>query len=347
MDIIRALETKKENSRAIRNFRERLKEIAFRSNNLEWGFPNGERGIYPTYSIGTYLGEIQIGVPKSWNTRVPHLIRFRKDQGPPSPDVEINIPIEHDRKISGLYVESDGEYWLCSRGSFTSYRGQIKRDFTFSYFDKWLIQIQDKSKTASVIPVCSIASPTLANDIGSFVAAVQELKRLHKAAEEPLGGSTSNAGKSTIVGWGSGKEFEGTKGGGGGSRNEYEYLHGPLCNQLTDFLKDATAGNESIFVTKSPHVDVAIASKKDKKANAIFEIKTSALPSPQVYSAIGQLYYYKYRYGHIDTKLYLVIPLNCKSPDTEKFIKSLGISIVYGESCVFSFPNGESLAANV
>ncbi len=79
MDIMRALETKKENSRAVRSFRERLKEIAFRSDNLEWGFPNGERGDYPTYSISTYLGVIQVGVPKSWSTRVPHLIRFRKD----------------------------------------------------------------------------------------------------------------------------------------------------------------------------------------------------------------------------------------------------------------------------
>lgn len=344
---MRALETKGENSRAVRNFRKRLKEVAFKLEDLEWGFPNGLRAVYPTYSINTHLGEIQVGVPKSWNTRVPHLIRFTKEHGPPSPDVEINIPIDHDRKVSGLYVQSDNEYWLCSRGSFTSYRGQIKREFTFSYFDKWLIQVDDMDKLANVIPVCSLASPTLANDIATFVSAVQELKQLHKDGEGQPEATVSGGSSPPSHGWGTGTEFEGKKNAGGSSKSEYEYLHGPLCNQLMVFLRKATASNQSVFITKNKHIDVAMADKITQAANSIFEVKTSALPSAQVYAAVGQMNYYKYRYGHSETKLYLVLPLSCESAETEEFIESLGIAIVYGESGTFNFPNGASLATDM
>jgi hypothetical protein len=343
-----ALETKKENSQAVMAFRERLKEVAFRLENFEWGFPNGERGVYPTYSIHTHLGEIQVGVPESWSNRAPHLIRFKKEQGPPSPDVEINIPMEHDRKVSGLYVQADSEYWLCSRGSFTSYRGQIKRDYTFSHFNKWLIEIDDKARSAYVIPVCSLASPTLANDIATFARAVQELKRLHKAGEESSEGTISGEPPSTTTNvWGTWSEFEGKKNGGGGARSEYEYLHGPLCNQLMEFLKKSTTLNQAEFVTKNIHVDVAIVDQTSQKASAIFEIKTSALPSDQIYSAVGQMHYYKFRYGHPKTKLYLVLPSSCKSNETEMFIESLGIAVVYGESGKFIFPSGKSLISGV
>lgn len=344
---MRALDTKEENSRAAKSFRERLKDVAFKLEDMEWGFPNGDRVVYPTYSIMTHLGEIQVGVPKSWDTRVPHLIRFTKEQGPPSPDVEINIPIEHDRKVSGLYVQTGNEYWLCSRGSFTSYRGKIKREFTFTHFDKWLIQIDDMGKTANVIPVCSLASPTIANDIATFVAAVQELKQLHKSGEEQPEAVASGTSPPSIHGWGAGTEFEGKKNAGGGQKSEYEYLHGPLCNQLMLFLKEVTASNQSVFVTKNAHVDAAVVDQIKQTANAIFEVKTSALPSAQIYSAVGQMHYYKYRYGHSKTKLYLVLPLSCKSTETQNFIESLGIAVVYGESGAFNFPNGASLAADV
>ncbi|SFI44184.1 hypothetical protein [Nitrosomonas sp. Nm34] len=344
---MRALETKEENSRAVRNFRERLQEVASNLEDMVWGFPNGERATYPTYSINTHLGEIQIGVPESWDTRVPHLIRFTREQGPPSPDVEINIPIEHDRKVSGLYVQSGNEYWLCSRGSFTSFRGQIKREFTFTHFDKWLVQISDMGKLASVIPVCSLASSTIANNIATFVAAVQELKQAHKEIEEQPEIVVSSSSLTSIYNWGKGAEFEGKKTAGGGPKNEYEYLHGPLCNQLMVFLGKAIASNKSVFVTNNVHVDVAIVDKVTQRANAIFEVKTSALPSAQVYSAVGQIYYYKYRYGHSETKLYLVLPSSCKSTDTQYFIESLGIAVIYGESGVFNLPNGESFAVSV
>lgn len=340
---IRSLETEEENSRAVRSFRQRLKEVASNLTDMEWGFPNGDRHKFPTYSIPTYLGEIQIAVPKSWDTRVAHLIRFKKEQGPPSSDVEINIPITHDRQVSGLYIKSDNDYLLCSRGSFTSYRGQINREFTFSKFDKWLLKISDKGKLVAVIPVCSISSPTIANDIATFVKAVIELKQAYKATEEQIRTIENTTSPKTIFGWGKGTEFEGIKAVGGGLKEEYEYLHGPLCNQLIAFLKKVNSSDKSVYVDGNRHVDAAIIDVVSQLANSIFEVKTSALPSNQIYSAVGQLYYYKFLHGHANTKLYLVLPSYCQSIETQNFFERLGIEVVYGESGKFKFPSGKCL----
>ena len=342
------LKTKKENKKAIALFQKRLKGICPRPEKLEWGFPNGERAKYLTYKIATYLGEIQIGVPEpeSWRSRIPHLVRFSKEQGPPSPDVELNIPIDHNRKVSGLYASSNGEIWLCSRGSFTAYRGQIKRDITFSYFDKWLNEIDDAGKIINVIPVCSLSSPTFANDIATFVAAVLELKELYKKeqeAEQP----TSRVSPFGKVLWGIGKEYEGTKQIGRKESAEYEYLHGPLCNQLKSYLEEAVSGSKITLVTKNVHIDVALVSQKSGKASAIFEVKTAALPSNQIYTAVGQVLYYRNLYGDAGTKLYLVLPLSSKSTDTEEFAQSISINILYGDSGKFVLSNGRNFKVPV
>jgi len=337
---MRVLGTRAENLRAIKFFRERLVEIAVKLDELEWGFPNGERAIYPTYTVSTHLGDMQIGVPKSWESRIPHLFRFVKDQGPPSPDVEVNIPIDHNRNISGLYVVSNGDYFLCSRGGFTSYRGRIKRAYSLTHFEKWLRDVDDQGKTTRVIMVCALSSPQFADDIGSFVASVQDLKMAYKSAD-PTTQVTTNAHSIGRPTWGSFDEFEGKKTGGGGARVEYDYLHGPLCNQLSAFLRAKLPPEKSDLVIKNQHLDVAVVDEKSNKIDMIFEVKTAGLPSHQIYSAIGQLNYYKYLYGHSATKLYLVLPLACKDKVLEDFLVSLGISIVYGQSGSFKAATGQ------
>jgi hypothetical protein len=321
---VHTLETAEENSEALSLFREKLENISYRQEELEWGFPNGDRAEYLTYSIKTHLGELQIGVPESWESRIPHLVRFAKYQGPPSPDVELNIPMEHNRNISGLYVRSDDEIWLCSRGSFTAFRGQIKRDITFSYFDKWLCEIDDAGKSIQVIPVCSLSSPTIANDIATFTASVQELKQLYKNGSDELNSPTPSKNTSPKLPWGSSKEFEGKKNSDSKASSEYEYIHGPLCNQLKTFLECSIAKNNKFKVVKNAHVDAAIIDRKTSIASAIFEVKTASLPSSQIYTAVGQVLYYRALYGDSNTNLYVVLPLNSKSRNTEEFIEGLG-----------------------
>lgn len=339
------LVTKKENNQALKNFRHRLDEIASEKGYLEWGFPNGERADYLTYTIPTYLGDIQIGVPESWERIIPHLIRFLKEEGPPSPDVELNIPIEHNRKVSGLYANADHEVWLCSRGAFTAFRGQIKKEITFSFFDKWLHQIDDNGRDVEVIPVCSLSSPTIADDIAIFVKSVQELKELYKTDQiSKIKKAKTNTRKSH---WGSGSEYEGTKSTGNKGGTEYEYLHGPLCNQLFTNLESSVANHKGVFVTKNAHLDVALVEKCSDKAVAIFEVKTAALPSNQIYTAVGQLLYYRSLYGKPDSELFLVLPSNCKSAATDKFIRGLGIQILYGDSGLFHDETGKKYVPSV
>jgi hypothetical protein len=344
---VRTIETAKGNSEALSLFREKLEETSYKQEELEWGFPNGNRADYLTYSIKTHLGELQIGVPESWESRIPHLVRFAREQGPPSPDVELNIPVEHNRKISGLYANSNDEIWLCSRGSFTAYRGQIKRDITFSYFDKWLCEIDDAGKSIQVIPVCSLSSPTIANDIATFTASVQELKLLYKDNSGEAIPPTRSKKDSPKLPWGSSEEFEGKKNNGSKAGSEYEYIHGPLCNQLKNLLERSIGKSKEFTVTKNAHVDVAIVDRKTKIASAIFEVKTASLPSSQIYTAVGQILYYTTLYGDSNTSLYLVLPLNCKSANTEEFIKGLGIQLVYGESGEFKLPTGEEYVVSL
>lgn len=344
---MQTIETYDENSSALSLFRKRLECISYHQEELEWGFPNGERAEYLTYSIETHLGELQVGVPESWESRIPHLVRFAKEQGPPSPGVELNIPTEINRRVSGLYAKFNDEIWLCSRGSFTAFRGQIKRDIAFSHFDKWLCEVDDAGKRVQVIPVCSLSSSTMANDIATFTAAVQELKKIYKDQPGQLFHSNAEDNSSQKFPWGSSKEFEGKKSSGSKDGSEYYYIHGPLCNQLKAFLEKAIVNNKKYKVTKNVHVDVAIINKKTDIAASIFEIKTASLPSNQIYTAVGQLLYYKRLYGDSNTRLYIVVPLSCKSFLTEGFIEDLGIQLVHGEAGQFILPSGGEFSVNV
>ena len=126
---MKTLVTCKDNSEALKSFRKKLREIAGKPKELEWRFPNSNRSgrKYRTYLVKTYLGALEIGVPGRWGTRNVHLIRFVQGKGSLSPDVELNIPKKHNRRVSGLYAkDAYDEIWLCSRGSFTA-GGSIKR----------------------------------------------------------------------------------------------------------------------------------------------------------------------------------------------------------------------------
>ena len=346
---MKTLVTRKGNLDALRVFRNKLREIAGKPKGLEWSFPNGSREEYPTYLVKTYLGKLQIGVPKRWGTRNPHLIRFAQKQGPLSPDVELNIPKTHDRRISGLYAKhANGEIWLCSRGLFTAFRGKIKREtITFPYFDKWLHEIDDKEKSIQIIPVCSLSSPTIFDDIADFTDAVQKLKKIYKdksykiISPEKINKDSPKLARRDI------DEFEGMKSSGDKISAEYPYMHGPLCNQLKISLEKSLEKNKNFIVIKDKHVDAAIVARKTGIAHSIFEVKTASLPSSQIYTAVGQLLYYKTQYGDPNTHLYLVLPSNCKSSDTEEFIAELGMQVIYGESGKFTLPNGEEYIVSV
>lgn len=347
---MKTLVTPKDNSKALRSFRAKLREIAGKPKELEWRFPNGSRGKYPTYLVKTYLDKLEIGVPEGWEARNPHLIRFAQRQGPLSPDVELNIPEAHNRRVSGLYAKhANGEIWLCSRGLFTAFRGKIKRDISFSHFEKWLYEIDDEEKLLQIIPVCSLSSPTIFDDIADFTDAVRELKEIYKDEDESykiISPKKTNKDSPKLA-WRDNNEFEGMKSSGDKISAEYQYMHGPLCNQLKISLEKSLKKNKNFVVGKNKHIDAAIVTRKTKIAHSIFEVKTAPLPSSQIYTAVGQLLYYKTLYGDPNTHLYLVLPLDCESFDTEKFIEELEMQVIYGKSGKFTLPNGEEYIVSV
>ena len=347
---MKTLVTPADNSKALSIFRKKLENIAYKQEELEWKFPNGSQGKYLTYLVKTYLDELQIGVPEPerWGARNLHLIRFAQRQGSLSPDVEINIPVKHNRRVSGLYAkDANGEIWLCSRGLFTAFRGKIKRDISFSYFDKWLYEIDDEGKLLQIIPVCSLSSPTISSDIANFTTAVQELKKIYKDESYKIISPKKINKDSPKLAWRDINEFEGTKSSGDKVNAEYQSMHGPLCNQLKISLEKSLEKNKNFIVRKNKHIDAAIVAKKTEIAHSIFEVKTASLPSSQIYTAVGQILYYKTLYGDPNTHLYLVLPSNCKSFDTEKFIEELGMQVIYGESGKFKLPNGEEYIVSV
>jgi hypothetical protein len=179
----RILDSERETRRAVEQFRGRIRELAGQAESMEWGFPDGNRAFNPTYTLNSKLGPIHIGVPESWNTRIPHLLRFPKENGLPSPDVEVNIPKALNRSVSGVYVAAGDSLWLCTRGAFNAFRGAIPREITFAHFREWLVDVRDGDRQAQVIPVAALGSNSLADELAEFMQAVIDLKTQHKRGE--------------------------------------------------------------------------------------------------------------------------------------------------------------------
>ena len=324
----RIIESKRDTSRALQKFREIIASVSGEPERVEWGFPNGDRAMFMTYTFNTAHGPLQIGIPDRWNNRLPHLLRFAKESGPPSPDVELNIPSELDRKVSGVYVETDKSIWIGTRGNFTAFRGKIPREIAFNYFKKWLIDVNDGNRQAQIIPIVSFDSPSICNDLGEFVRSVIELKQLHK--QGALVGSTQQPSP-----WNDHDEFEGTKQTTISSSVDYEYLHGPLCNSLARHLRGLVSAHHVNFeIRKNRNVDVAIVTKNEQKARLIFEVKTSAALSPQIYSAIGQLAFYKHAYGDEKCDVAIALPkaLRNEAVPLKDFLKAIEIHLIFGDA---------------
>ncbi len=342
---MKAVITKKnELDTAVKSFQNKMAAFSTSSKTREWVFPNGKKELCKTYSVPTDLGELLVAIPQKWSGRQAHLFSLGHEGGVLAPDVEINIPDELNRKVSGTYIETDGEIWICTRGAFTAYRGKIPKEVSLRHFEKWLVTVEDGKKTASLITIASLNSPSLSNDIAEFVSAVSELKQQFKT--ENLSPKSNEKPK---VQWRDSEEYEGEKSHSSSGRSKnYEYLHGPLCNALSRQLKKHVKEQSSYEVLSNANIDVAIVNTLTQKAIAIFEVKTTASLSNQLYSAHGQLSYYKFKYGDQSSSLYLVLP---KVTQTEmnclEFFKNSGIEVLFGEKENFQSTNGNSLLSVV
>lgn len=144
--------------------------------------------------------------------------------------------------------------------------------------------------------------------------------------------------------WRGQEEFEGSKSyTPSGAPCEYQYLHGPLCNALHRKLDELIDGHPELRVGKH-RVDLALVDRATDKARVIFEVKTSASMSTQLYTAVGQLAYYRHCFGNADTKLILVLPASTASDfAAAEFFDDANIQVLFGEAGVFENSKGESL----
>ena len=225
------------------------------------------------------------------------------------------------------HVNSGKNLLICHRGGFTAYRGKIPKEVSLSYFEKWLVAVKDDDKEARLISITSLKSNSLANDIAEFVSAVSEMKNQFKSGEFVTAENIQSSN------WRDGAEFEGSKSSGEAHPpKDYEYLHGPLCNALRRQLKNLVNEFSTVNVFSNRNVDVAIVNKISGIAVAIFEVKTSASLSGQLYSAHGQLAYYKHKYGNEKTALFLVLPKDSQGQmNSLNFFEDAGIEVIYGE----------------
>lgn len=327
-------------SSSVAAFQRRIASLAQQVRSTEWAFPGGGKAVCTTYTVATDLGELLVAVPEKWQGRQAHLFALNYGGGTLAPDVEINIPDGLNRRVSGVYVQSDKSVLICHRGGFTAFQGMIPKDVSFAYFNKWLVAVEDADKEAHLISVASLESKSLANDIAEFVSAVKEMKTQFKSGESVSVMTTQTSN------WRDGTEFEGEKSSGNsGPPTDYEYLHGPLCNALRRQLKELTKRLPAVEVLSNKNVDVAIVDKKSGVAAAIFEVKTSASLSGQLYSAYGQLAYYKHKYGDAKTALFLVLPTEAQEQmNSLEFFKGARIGVIYGDKEAFVTTSGKALS---
>lgn len=333
--------------RGIRSLQKSLIDQAEPRGTKMWAFPSGDNATCRTYAVETDLGEMLFAVPPPWDGRQAHLFKLGYKDGTLSPDAEINIPDGLNRSVSGLLVAApQGETLICHRGTFTAFRGRVPRHYAFEHFHDWLMEVDDDGRATDVIAVSSTNSPSIANDIAEFLFKVKRVKEQRKAEleEESEDAGSALDDEESDAEWREREEFEGSKTyTPSQDACEYQYLHGPLCNALHRRLGELVEGHPKLKVGKH-RVDLALVDQASEKAKAIFEVKTSASMSGQLYTAFGQLAYYKYRFGNANTKLFLVLPTSTASDfKAAEFFAQANIQVLFGEAGVFENSEGDSL----
>ena len=325
---------------AIKLFRKKIQTELSGPIERDFAFPGGGTTKGKEYHAPTKYGKLTVSFPNdySWNNnRIPHLLNLNPPNGKHSPDVELNIALKLNRNISGCFVKKDNELWVCSRGQFTSYKSAIKKVDAFSHFQKWIITVEDDKKESDIIPIAALSYPSVGDQLANFVNQVKILKQNHK---ENRVFEYENVNKK----WIEFAEYEGRISKNNKSRKiEYEYLHGPICNLLIDYLKQQSHNFHDFEVKSNKHVDAALISRD--KAKAIFEVKTSDNLSEQIYKAIGQLFSYRIIYNSPESQLFLIVPkLDKNDKLITKILEPLGIHIFYQENDEFKNQNDEILS---
>jgi hypothetical protein len=339
-----ALNEENEIRRAAVRLRQVLEDRSHRRFKVTWGFPNGDRHELDSCVLRGLKHDIYVGFSDAKPGVIGHIFKLVEHESDPTdafyPNAEVNVSLAGTRRVAGIFSASETDVWLCHTALFNTLRKRIPRAKSLTYFRDFLVSVVDGNEEREIIPVLAFGSSTLSEDIEAFVLRVLELKERFKGGETTAIQSDSEgapgkagAAPSDPWSWDDGAEFEGTKASGNRDDVTYEYRHGPLCNRLSIALEAwvISAGQQTrLVVRRTINIDSALVGA-DKLARVIFEVKTAASLSDQLYKAIGQLLYYRRKRGMPDTHLVLVLPgaeRGCAA-SVEAFLSDVGIHVVY------------------
>lgn len=319
-----ALETK-DGLRAIR--RELVGQLG-KPRESSWSFPGAGKELLPTwYSDNLRRGPFAIAVGDDgyWENRTPILIARAELRDGITPTVEINIPFVDGRvkrSVAGcLCLDTDGKFLVAHRGKrFTATPSIVPKGTIHQYFFKWLQVVTDDDKETPVIPVGYVGRG-LVTQMAAFADQVAALKKRWGGAEGKY------ADLSKAQGWRDELRFpDSIERAIAPGKIAFEYRHGPIQARLQEFLE--TLLFPSYRAVLNNHIDLALL--KNDNVVAIFEVKTDL--GPQLFSGIGQLYWYRQQFGSAATPLFLVVPNDVRREDelvdVGRQLTALGIDLV-------------------
>lgn len=311
-------------AKEVKKFRNSLRKIAVKKEKRTWFYPSGKHEC-ETLTLSASRQNIEVGFLDA-GTRFIHFLRISDGSTSLYPQAEINFPTQNTRRVSGVFIKSHNEVTICTRGIFNAYRGRVPKHIVLGHFNNWLVEAEENNTITQLIEITSIGSTNSANDLYSFIEEVNRLKQLYRSDTSylPTSGSIFNFTP----------EFEGDKQKKASKAVKYNYTHGPICNELADYLK-STHKNKVIF--NDQHIDVGIKHPSSGKIEHIFEVKTKSFPSDQIYKAVGQLFTYNLLFANGNANLSLVLPKEYKTNKLESLLKQLNISTVYYSDGEFHF----------
>jgi hypothetical protein len=308
-----------------------------------WSFPGAGKDLLPTWYSNNLLGgpiAIAVGDDGYWENRTPILIARAEFRDSMTPTAEINIPLVDgrvNRSVAGcLCLGADGRFLLAHRGKrFTTTPSIIPKETIHQYFSKWLQVVNDDDKETPVILVGYVGRG-LVGQMAAFADQVAALKKRWGSAEG------KHADLSKAQGWRDELRFPDTiERAIAPGKTAFEYRHGPIQARLQESLETLLFPSYRAVLNK--HIDLALL--KNDNVAAIFEVKTDL--GPQLFSGIGQLYWYRQQFGSAATPLFLVVPNDVRRKGelvtVGRQLTALGIDLVLAGDDAFRSWNDHPL----
>ena len=157
-----------------------LEGVADQVGDINVGYQGGNEHVEGVYikRHDLWAACIDFGANRYWNA-----FGFGNPfEGPKSIVVEVNPPVAGiDRRIGGLFVADGDRVLLCHRGRVGGGRKGIGKAAFFEFWTGETIDVHDGDRISTVIPVTTLGTDSLCDDIAAFVNVVKEFKE-HAAA---------------------------------------------------------------------------------------------------------------------------------------------------------------------